>query len=201
MVKVSDAVVEQSGAHGSMVHHSGKDQSRGARGHSLLRAAVSTEIELTKMDGVSFATATKQRDQEPAEPFAFVLESMELGRDQDGDAVTTAVVKAASEEDAQEAKQKKRPSGKNQLTIWHAFKQLRADNVGKANPGGTGWPEIGAFWCIEAEQLRDFARGKLNSANSHDTYKKALDALLASGLMAINENHIWITTKEGRHRV
>ena len=201
MVKVSDAVVEQCGAHVSMVHHSGKDQSRGARGHSLLRAAVSTEIELTKMDGVSFATATKQRDQEPAEPFAFVLESMDLGQDQDGDQVTTAVVKAASQEDAQEAKQKKRPSGKNQLTIWNAFKQLRADKVGQANPGGTGWPEIGAFWCIHAEQLRDFARGKLNSANSHDTYKKALDALLSSGLMAINENHIWITTKEGRHRV
>ena len=201
MVKVSDAVVEQSGAHVSMVHHSGKDQSRGARGHSLLRAAVSTEIELTKMDGVSFATATKQRDQEPAEPFAFVLESMDLGKDQDGDAVTTAVVRAASDEDAQEAKQKKRPSGKNQITIWNAFKQLRADNVGRSNPGGTGWPEIGAFWCIEADQLRDFARGKLNSANSHDTYKKALDALLSSGLMAINENHIWMTTKEGRHRV
>ncbi|MGB1566484.1 MAG: AAA family ATPase, partial [Paracoccaceae bacterium] len=201
MVKVSDAVVEQSGAHVSMVHHSGKDQSRGARGHSLLRASVSTEIELTKMDGVSFATATKQRDQEPAEPFAFVLESMELGQDQDGDAVTTAVVRAASEEDAKEAKQKKRPGGKNQMTIWHAFKQLRADNVGKANPSGTGWPESGTFWCIEADQLRDFARGKMNTPNSRSAYDKAMDALLGSGLMAINENFIWMTTKEGRHRV
>lgn len=201
MVKVGDAIVEQSGAHVSMVHHSGKDQSRGARGHSLLRASVSTEIELTKMDGVSFATATKQRDQEPAEPFAFVLESMDLGQDQDGDAVTTAVVRAASEEDAQEAKQKKRPSGKNQITIWNAFKQLRADKVGKTNPGGTGWPEIGAFWCIQADELRDFARGKMSAGNSRDTYKKALDALLQSDLMAMNQNYIWITTKEGRHRV
>jgi len=201
MVKVSDAVVEQSGAHVSMVHHSGKDQSRGARGHSLLRAAVSTEIELTKMDGISFATATKQRDQEPAEPFAFVLDSMDLGKDQDGDAVTTAVVRAASEEDAQEAKQKKRPGGKNQVTIWNAFKQLKADNVGQSNPGGTGWPEIGAFWCIEADQLRDFARGKMSAQNSRSAYDQALNALLQSGLMAMNENHIWITTKEGRHRV
>lgn len=201
MVKVGDAIVEQSGAHVSMVHHSGKDQSRGARGHSLLRASVSTEIELTKMDGVSFATATKQRDQEPAEPFAFVLDSMDLGQDQDGDQVTTAVVRAATEEDAQEAKQKKRPGGKNQLTIWNAFKQLKADKVGQANPGGTGWPEIGAFWCIQADQLRDFARGKMSAQNSRSAYDQALTALLQSGLMAMNENQIWITTKEGRHRV
>ena len=201
LVKVTDAVAAQSGAHVSMVHHSGKDQTRGARGHSLLRAAVSTEIELTKMDGVSFATATKQRDQEPAEPFAFVLDSVELGRDQDGDAVTTAVVKAASEEDAKEARQKKRPGGKNQITIWNAYKQLRSDKVGKANPGGTGWPEPGKFWCVEADQLRDFARGQMNTANSRTAYDKALDALLISGLMAMNENHIWITTKEGRHYV
>jgi hypothetical protein len=201
LVKVTDAVCAQSGAHVSMVHHSGKDQTRGARGHSLLRAAVSTEIELTKMDGVSFATATKQRDQEPAEPFAFVLDSVELGRDQDGDAVTTAVVKAASEEDAQEARQKKRPGGKNQITIWNAYKQLKSDKVGKENPSGTGWPEPGKFWCVEADELRDFARGQMTTANSRTAYDKALDALLVSGLMAMNENHIWITTKEGRHYV
>lgn len=198
MVKIKDAIATQTGSHVCLVHHSGKDQSRGARGHSLLRAAVSTEIELTKMDGISFATATKQRDQEPAEPFAFTLESVELGYDQDGDAVTTAVVRAASSEDAQEAKQKKRPSGKNQVAIFNAFRQLRADHVGEANPGGTGWPEIGKYWCIDAEQLREFTRGQMNTPNSRSAYDKAMDALLGSGLMAMNQNQVWITTKEGR---
>lgn len=201
MVKISDAIVEQTGAHVCLIHHSGKDASRGARGHSLLRAAVSTEIELTRTEGISFATATKQRDQEPAEPFAFQLDSVELGFDQDGDPVTTAVVKAASADDAQEAKQKKRPSGRNQLTIWNAFKQLRADNVGQPNPGGTGWPEGGKYWCISADQLRDFARGQMNTANNRSAYDKALDSLLGSGMMAINHNQIWITTKEGRMNV
>jgi hypothetical protein len=201
MVKVTDAVCAQSGAHVCMVHHSGKDQSRGARGHSLLRASVSTEIELTKIDGVSFATATKQRDQEPAEPFSFVLESIELGHDQDGDAVTTAVVKEASDEDAQEAKQKQKPGGKNQITIWNAFKQLKSDNVGMPNPGGTGWPESGSKWCINAVQMRDFARGQMNTANNRSAYDRALDALLQSGLMAMNDGYLWITTKEGKHYV
>ena len=118
-----------------------------------------------------------------------------------GDAVTTAVVKAASEEDAKEARQKKRPGGKNQITIWNAYKQLKADKAGKANPGGTGGPEPGKFWCVQADQLRDFARGQMTTANSRTAYDKALDALLISGLMAMNENYLWITTKEGRHYV
>ena len=201
MVKIKDALAEQTGAHVCLIHHSGKDASRGARGHSLLRAAVSTEIELTKMDGISFATATKQRDQEPAEPFAFTLDSVELGYDQDGDAVTTAVVRAASAEDAQEARQKKRPGGKNQVIIFNSYKQLKADNVGEPNPGGTGWPEGGKYWCIKAEVLREFARGKMTADNTRSAYDQALDAMVKSGIAGINEGKVWMTIKEGRVNV
>jgi hypothetical protein len=201
MVKIKDALAEQTGAHVCLIHHSGKDTSRGARGHSLLRAAVSTEIELTKMDGISFATATKQRDQEPAEPFAFTLDSVELGYDQDGDAVTTAVVKAASSEDAQEARQKKRPGGKNQVIIFNSYKQLKADNVGEPNPGGTGWPEGGKYWCIKAEVLREFARGKMTADNTRSAYDQALNAMVHSGIAGINEGKVWMTIKEGRVNV
>lgn len=201
MVKIKDALAEQTGAHVCLIHHSGKDTSRGARGHSLLRAAVSTEIELTKMDGISFATATKQRDQEPAEPFAFTLDSVELGYDQDGDAVTTAVVKAASSEDAQEARQKKRPGGKNQVIIFNSYKQLKADKVGEPNPGGTGWPEGGKYWCIKAEVLREFARGKMTADNTRSAYDQALNAMVHSGIAGINEGKVWMTIKEGRVNV
>ena len=201
MVKIKDALAEQTGAHVCLIHHSGKDASRGARGHSLLRAAVSTEIELTKMDGISFATATKQRDQEPAEPFAFTLDSVELGYDQDGDAVTTAVVRAASAEDAQEARQKKRPGGKNQVIIFNSYKQLKADNVGEPNPGGTGWPEGGKYWCIKAEVLREFARGKMTADNSRSAYDQALNAMVKGGIAGINEGKVWMTIKEGRVNV
>jgi len=201
MVKIKDAIAEKTGAHVCLIHHSGKDASRGARGHSLLRAAVSTEIELTKMDGISFATATKQRDQEPAEPFAFTLDSVELGYDQDGDAVTTAVVRAASAEDAQEARQKKRPGGKNQVIIFNSYKQLKADNVGEPNPGGTGWPEGGKYWCIKAEVLREFARGKMTADNTRSAYDQALDAMVKSGIAGINEGKVWMTIKEGRVNV
>jgi AAA domain-containing protein len=80
-----------------VVHHSGKDASRGARGHSLLRAATDTEIEVTRDAKISTARVTKQRELPADGAFAFALRSVELGHDTDGDAVTSCVVEEAGE--------------------------------------------------------------------------------------------------------
>jgi len=191
-----DALKAATGAHVLIVHHSGKDTSKGSRGHSSLRAATDSEIELTKQEGICFATATKQRDQEAAEPFAFILESQQLGIDQDGDAVTTCTVKTVSDEDAAEAKQKM-PSGANQKVLLKAYSQLRGEGVGKPNPGGTGWPEAGKYWVIPMDVFRNHAEGKLSSTN-RSAFKQAVDALTASGTMQINEDFMWIAAKIGR---
>ena len=61
------------GAHAMLLHHTGKDVSQGARGHSSLRAAVDTEIEMTwdKEGQSGLATVTKQRDSRTEGAFAF----------------------------------------------------------------------------------------------------------------------------------
>lgn len=63
-----------------VVHHSGKDASRGARGHSLLRAALDTEISVQRdsVSKIATATVTKQRDGEEGQSFSFELESVSL---------------------------------------------------------------------------------------------------------------------------
>lgn len=83
---------EATGAHVMVIHHSGKDTSKGARGSGSLRAAADTEIELTSEGPVIMATQRKQRDMPIGEPFAYTLRSVFLGLDEDGDAVTSAVV-------------------------------------------------------------------------------------------------------------
>jgi len=88
-----------------LVHHSGKDQGRGARGHSSLRAAVDTEIELTVDGLVRAAKATKQRDLEGGKVIAFTLEAIQLAEDMDGDPITSCIVKP---QDASYAKTIKR---------------------------------------------------------------------------------------------
>ncbi|EEW57677.1 regulatory prophage protein [Ruegeria sp. TrichCH4B] len=46
LVKNLDVLRRRTGSNIMLIHHSGKDIARGARGHSSLRAAVDTEIEL-----------------------------------------------------------------------------------------------------------------------------------------------------------
>jgi hypothetical protein len=80
IVRNADRIRDQTGAHVCWVHHSGKDLTRGARGHSLLRAAVDTEIEVTAGDGVHRARITKQRDGPAGEEFVFKLLPIEVGQ-------------------------------------------------------------------------------------------------------------------------
>ena len=65
-IKNCDLLRNISGGHLMIVHHSGKDTSRGARGSSALRGACDTEIELEVDEGSGIRTAlsTKQRDLE-----------------------------------------------------------------------------------------------------------------------------------------
>lgn len=87
LVKHLDAIRAACRTHVQVVHHAGKDQAKGARGHSLLRAATDTEIEIA--DGV--ATTTKQRDMEASPPIGFDLKVVELGTGADGMTVTSCV--------------------------------------------------------------------------------------------------------------
>ena len=78
--------------HVLIIHHSGKDKNKGARGHTSLRAAVDTEIEI-KVDGqIRTARCRKQRDLENGKAIAFTLQRVELGLDDEGDPITSCVV-------------------------------------------------------------------------------------------------------------
>jgi bifunctional DNA primase/polymerase-like protein/AAA domain-containing protein len=70
------------------VHHSGHGNQERARGHSSLPAGIDTEIRVDKR----LIALTKQRD-DTAEAFPWDLETVEVGRDTDGDRVTTCVVR------------------------------------------------------------------------------------------------------------
>ncbi len=103
----ADAVRIATGAAIVLIHHVGKDMERGARGHSSLRAALDTEIEVSvTAEGQRAAKVTKQRDLPGGDEFAYRLRQVILGRDEDGDAVTTCVVEPVdSPQPAQPAKE------------------------------------------------------------------------------------------------
>lgn len=92
-IKNVDRIRHACGAHIMIVHHTGKDVAKGARGHSSLRAATDTEIEVSVDETeLRAARVTKQRDLPGGEEFAFRLDAVSLGVDDDGDTVTTCIV-------------------------------------------------------------------------------------------------------------
>ena len=86
---------KETGALVVLIHHSGKDQARGARGWSGIRAAADTEIEITRQ-GVGnhrLATISKQRDGEDGLRFGFELIKQPYGFDSKGAELSSLVAK------------------------------------------------------------------------------------------------------------
>lgn len=94
LVANADYIRAVTGAHIAFIHHSGKDAVKGARGHSSLRAAVDTEIEISRPDekSPSVIKIVKQREMEMIEEMGFSLERVVLGMNQRGKEVTSCVV-------------------------------------------------------------------------------------------------------------
>lgn len=81
-------------AHVMVVHHSGKDHSKGARGHSSLKGAVDTEILITDHK----LTVTKQRDLPKIAKIPFRLEKVDLDVPEGFQEMSSCVVLLANAE-------------------------------------------------------------------------------------------------------
>lgn len=89
-------IAEKLGCLVAIVHHSGKDASKGARGHSCLRAAMDTELSVDRADAdgpLRIIKVTKQRDGADDLKFGFTLEPTFLRYDDDE--ITEIVVPVA----------------------------------------------------------------------------------------------------------
>ena len=94
-----------------LVHHSGKDSSKGARGWSGLRAAADAEIEVMRSEDARAATVTKLKDGEDSASFGFKLHTVTVGLDLDGDEITSCVLE---HNDGGRPSKRKEPKGKNE---------------------------------------------------------------------------------------
>ncbi len=85
-------ITRLTGAMVTPVHHSGKDESRGARGWSGLRAACDFEYEIIRAGEDRVASITKMKGGADGGEFGFRLQTLVVGKDDDGDDETTCVV-------------------------------------------------------------------------------------------------------------
>ncbi len=95
LVSTGDRFRAELGCHVNFIHHSGKEQAKGARGHSSLRASVDTELEVVddSATGLHTITVTKQRDiGGKGVALSARFQPVELGRNQWDKPVTACVV-------------------------------------------------------------------------------------------------------------
>lgn len=90
VVGVADKIRNEFGAGTLFVHHPGKSESAGSRGHSSLPAAA--DLILAISNGI--ATVEKSRDGIAGDQYPFSLDVVELGHDEDGEPITTCLVTA-----------------------------------------------------------------------------------------------------------
>lgn len=130
-----DRIRHETGAHVMIVHHTGKDGSRGARGHSLLRAATDTEIEIKRDDTTKVATATitKQRDGESGQVFPYRLKVIEIGTDEFGDAITSCVIEPCEGEASKPVQ--RGPAGQAKIAL-DLLRNAVAEHGEAFTPGG-----------------------------------------------------------------
>lgn len=75
-----------------VVHHTGKDATRGLRGHSSLFAALDAAVEVTREGDRREWKVAKAKDGEDGAGHPFRLEVVDLGDDDEGETVTSCVI-------------------------------------------------------------------------------------------------------------
>jgi energy-coupling factor transporter ATP-binding protein EcfA2 len=121
-IATCDYLRHRTGAALCVVHHSGKDMTKGARGHSSLRAAVDTEITVDGLLGLRTATVSKQRELAAGDVFTFDLTPVVLMRD-----VSACVITHRPEI----GRQAPAPKGKHQAALLAALKEWRRAHDGR----------------------------------------------------------------------
>ncbi|CAJ0808570.1 hypothetical protein LMG19087_00253 [Ralstonia wenshanensis] len=105
-----------------IVHHSGKDARRGARGSNALRGAVDAEYEVVKrQDDIISLLAGKMKEADRPAPMAFKLQGVE-SRDSSGKPVSGAVLVLADDMPVG-----KGVRGKHQVEMLRVLKEMEGD--------------------------------------------------------------------------
>ena len=188
------ALLEQlTGAFVCLVHHSGKDESKGLRGHTSLIGAIDFAGELKRDIGkMGLIQITKLRDGQDGAQYGYDIASVELGIDEDGDTVTAPVAIDITPEEARAVRDRK-PQGRNQEIIFAAFDQFVVD-CGGDTPIGTGFPEPGRVKAVDDAAFQEFAAGKMGHTELKYRARavtRGLDGLIDRKLLVRNGGVLW----------
>ncbi len=111
-----------------LVHHSGKDATKGMRGHSSLHAALDAAIEVKRSGEDREWSVAKAKDGADGKGHPFMLEVVDMGTDEDGDPITSCVIRPSAG-----AGVKAKPLTQIQQIGMDAFMEAARTNIGDAD--------------------------------------------------------------------
>ncbi|WP_423370660.1 AAA family ATPase [Burkholderia sp. LMG 32019] len=169
-----------------LVHHTGKDGTKGLRGHSSLYAALDAAIEVSRNDGRREWSVAKSKDDADGGRNAFALRVVELGDDEHGEPVTSCVVEP--DESTKEVARVKLPQGGNQRIALDALAEplRQSQDFGKGDAPPT-------HPCIEIEAAVRLVASSLTCEprKRNERARAAVTGLVANGVYGSKDGWLW----------
>jgi hypothetical protein len=201
-----DDIRHETGAHVVVVHHGGKDETRGPRGHSGLLFATDLVVHLAAGEmGVRTATVTRVKDGQSGAVFGFRLQVVELGIDGDGDPVTTCV---AVETEATAVAPSAKPVRLHEeaASLLRHINDMLAEGQGRNDRPDPGMPIVPTLsrkvlhqalirrgWLLLSDKLsKDGKRSESVPDAEWKRLYKRLTTLKLNGLVGFDSNNVWL---------
>ena len=185
---------QATGAAVLIVHHSGKDEARGQRGHSSLLGAVDAELELTKLsdeesdERVGQIQVTKQKDGEDGFKLLFRMDTVALSAiDPDHSSLALVPIEEAP-------KQKNIPNrdlNDNEKMVLDALKKAIGDAGEQV--GLIQIPHGMKVVKIDLWRNYYYASSPKSEETNRKTFGRVLDRLLSRGTVCSWANYCWIS--------
>ncbi len=172
------------------VHHTGKDQAKGMRGHSSLNAALDAAIEVSRNEGRREWRIAKSKDDSDSAAFPFRLDVVDIGADDYGDRITSCAVER--DEGVAEVRRVIPPKSGTQRVVWDVLCEM-----GRRTPAirPRDAPERAPFGTpvIPLASLLDEVRDRLTCEPKRRTERaqQAITGLQTRGLLDVGGGYVW----------
>jgi hypothetical protein len=171
-----------------LVHHTGKDVSKGLRGHSSLHAALDAAVEVSREGERREWRMHKAKDGEDGEAHPFRLSIVEIGTDDEGEPLTSCII-APEESTGAVMRRALPPKSGNQRIVWDALQDVLKNSP---HYGQAGAPQTRP--CVKLEDAIERTRGRLvcDSKRQTERTQAAITGLVSRGLLEHREGWLWI---------
>lgn len=172
-------------------HHSGKDSSRGARGHSSLRAAADAELEILRDGDVRRLRLSKLRDGPDGLEFGFRLETVDLG-----DGRTACVIVPDGSQPS--ISRRVRPLTPDERVALDALREEIAASGSTLGQATSEIPAGKAYVTVDAWRQRFHARlGESREADARrQAWRRARSRLVADRRVGCWNDYAWIWERD-----